>query len=292
MEPDGRAARAPHRNPPCRAGPRYTRDSLGFSGAEAEQLAQTHRMVVWASVHRGDSSHPLHVHEDALVSGVFYASVPSGAAELIFSDPRGVSPYAVAGGGEGVSAPAVSPPPFDQEHRVQPTQGDLLLFPPWLPHRVEDGGHGAAQAPPEVAAFDPSSCRVSVSFNVLGGWQATASTTAQLKAQAGRGRARGRSVSGEVSSAPDGLHAMHGNRAWEELLPANKEHHVVDAVEADNEWMRILQGMRQSTATPQVPGGDDEHAPDPRHVRTFGSSSSELPYGQRPAGMPERGRKD
>ena len=95
------------------------------------------QMHVWASFHSKCSSHSRHVHPDALVSGVYYVSVPSGAGHLTFADPRGLLP------------------PFERTMRNTPREGDLFMFPPWLGHEVESSCGGS----------DADGPRISVSFN-------------------------------------------------------------------------------------------------------------------------------
>ena len=101
------------------------------------------RMHVWASVHRGGSTHPRHIHANAAVSGVFYVRAPRGSGRICFFDPRG------------------SVPPFEREVRHEPLAGELLLFPPWLSHAV------ASSTMPDDA--DADGARVSISFNYVDG---------------------------------------------------------------------------------------------------------------------------
>jgi uncharacterized protein (TIGR02466 family) len=102
----------------------------------------------WAGVHRGGSAHATHVHPAVGLAGTFYASLPEGgdaqhqAGQLHFTDPRV--------GSHGVDV------------RFTPKQGDVVLFPPWLPHRV--------------ASTFGKVPRVAVSFNVDGAWEHTSET--------------------------------------------------------------------------------------------------------------------
>ena len=93
---------------------------------------------VWASVHQGGSTHPRHVHADAVCSAVLYVRTPPGAGSICFFDPRG------------------SIPPFEREVRHEPSRGDLLLFPPWLSHAVAT-----------AAQDDDDGPRISISFNLV-----------------------------------------------------------------------------------------------------------------------------
>ena len=90
---------------------------------------------VWASLHQPCSTHPRHVHAGASLSGVYYVRIPpTGGGRLEFSDPRGYLP------------------PFTELVVYHPSEGDLILFPPWVPHEVTSNCR--AQAP-----------RISISFN-------------------------------------------------------------------------------------------------------------------------------
>ena len=51
----------------------------GVPLAEARRRCATAPLVSWASVHRLGGEHPTHIHDDATVSGVYYAQVPPGA---------------------------------------------------------------------------------------------------------------------------------------------------------------------------------------------------------------------
>ena len=83
--------------------------------------ADPSRLRVWASVHTCHSSHQTHVHPHGALSGVYYVHVPPSAGLLTLFDPRGVH----------------AAPPFGittVEHA--PSAGDVVAFPPWLPHAV------------------------------------------------------------------------------------------------------------------------------------------------------------
>ena len=100
---------------------------------------------VWASVHPSCSIHPTHVHPGATLSGVLYVATEPDDGQIVFTDPRGTLP------------------PFD-DHRLgfRPAPGDILIFPPWLPHEVTSSGRcGSATASAD------SRPRTSISFNLL-----------------------------------------------------------------------------------------------------------------------------
>lgn len=86
-------------------------------------------LEAWANVHDVGGFNILHSHPGALMSGTFYLTVPKGAGELIFRDPRqGV----VLSEFYGNQTPNAS-----SDLKLLPKEGMLVLFPSWLEHRVE-----------------------------------------------------------------------------------------------------------------------------------------------------------
>ena len=86
-------------------------------------------LEAWANINDLGGFNTLHNHPGALMSGVFYLTVPQGAGNLIFRDPRmGVllSPF------HGHSAPNAT-----NNVTLVPKEGMLAIFPNWLEHRVE-----------------------------------------------------------------------------------------------------------------------------------------------------------
>ena len=63
--------------------------------------------------------HQPHVHAQSAISGVYYVRVPPQAGDLKLQDPRGFPMF-----------------PFERSHYISPEEGDLVLFPGWLPHAV------------------------------------------------------------------------------------------------------------------------------------------------------------
>lgn len=111
----------------------------------------TASLHAWASISNTESAfHAIHTHPDSLISGVYYVSVPSGAGKIIFHDPRG--PFV----------------PFENTFELTPAEGDLVLFPAWLPHTV---------APSQLSNVRP---RISIAFNLPGAWVTTAAVGTQI----------------------------------------------------------------------------------------------------------------
>lgn len=125
----------------------YFGSVMGYKGELQFSLS------MWAVINRvGDTNAP-HTHPSNLLSGAYYLQIPTGmvGGEIVFMDPRGaVNSY----GSErkdraGLKAPWDSP---NVGHT--PKQGDLIIFPSWLPHYVKAFG-----------SEDPTAERVVISFN-------------------------------------------------------------------------------------------------------------------------------
>ena len=97
--------------------------------------------------------HADHVHEGALVSGVYYAAVPPGSAPLVLRKPKA----------ENGQVEESQQKPFEEISDVvhAPTEGDLVLFPPWVEHGVP-----VAEAQENIESSNVA--RVSFAFNVTG----------------------------------------------------------------------------------------------------------------------------
>jgi hypothetical protein len=159
----------------------------GVGAAQAEQIAGRRGLLVWASVLPAGggpgASHAHHRHDLAAVSGVFYLG--RVGPPLRFSDPRGER--SAVDVGHSVARSAVPRPPFTAEMVVEPALGRLVLFPPWIGHRVE-GAQAADQGAEALSAREQCdggnrSCtdagfRVAFSFNLHGEWGETAQTHA------------------------------------------------------------------------------------------------------------------
>lgn len=99
---------------------------------------------MWCSINRRNSSHGQHLHPFSHISGVFYVSCQSDSGSIYFKDPR--------------QGRWMVPPPLAQNLpentlniRIDPLEGNLLLFPSFLEHGVEQN--------------NTDSNRYSISFN-------------------------------------------------------------------------------------------------------------------------------
>lgn len=101
--------------------------------------------AMWANVLPAGAHHVPHSHMPSLWSGVFYTRVPAGSGRIVFVDPRPAAECVRPTLADGV-------PLTCGVHRVDATEGLLLLFPAWLQHYVEP--------------HDGDADRVAISFNV------------------------------------------------------------------------------------------------------------------------------
>ena len=87
---------------------------------------------MWAVVNGPRSSNRLHNHPFNYLSGVFYLKVPPNSGALVFHDPRPQS--------EVLAPPKNSGESIYTSSRVSwnPKPNDLLFFPSWLNHEVEE----------------------------------------------------------------------------------------------------------------------------------------------------------
>uniref|UniRef100_A0A0G4GZH9 Fe2OG dioxygenase domain-containing protein n=1 Tax=Chromera velia CCMP2878 TaxID=1169474 RepID=A0A0G4GZH9_9ALVE len=155
-----------HRNPAFRE----VRDAVegymrGFAETTGMDMSPYQYLYSWAGVHGQNTHHAVHVHEDSVVSAVFYCAAPGGAAGLTLYDPRGRHPL------DGLSDSEASPPfgggslkrggAASGAFIISPREGDLVVFPSWLRHGVGEGSNVFTEEP-----------RVSVAFNLRGQWAA------------------------------------------------------------------------------------------------------------------------
>ena len=149
----------------------FFKDSIK-SEHELDILISKHlNAYCWISIHLNDSYHPSHTHADSIVSGVYYIRVPSNNSHKIsFQDPKGIDLY------NPESTFDVRPPPFDNEFEIEPSEGDLILFPSWLPHRVVPPQNPSTQNNIDIT----NTSRLSLAFNVLGSWKRNVSKHMEL----------------------------------------------------------------------------------------------------------------
>jgi uncharacterized protein (TIGR02466 family) len=117
--------------------------------ASIKYLADTRRkefteepwLIMWANVYTEGTEHGSHNHPLSAVSGTYYANAGDSFSSIQFDSP--LTPYKMHD----------RQAPDTLTHAIKPVEGDMLLWPSWLFHRV------SAQKPTEIP-------RVSCSFNI------------------------------------------------------------------------------------------------------------------------------
>lgn len=89
----------------------------------------------WSAVYIPTTVHSHHVHQMSVVSAVYYSKVSSENTPIVFSDPRGAGPvhnYEQFEGEHDFEPEG----PFHQQYSYFPEEGELIIFPSWLVHKV------------------------------------------------------------------------------------------------------------------------------------------------------------
>ena len=105
---------------------------------------------MWANVAPIGTAHNEHIHSNCIYSGVLYIRTPDGSGPTLFSDPRPAT---------NVIRPDYEDPSafyFGARWGQVPKEGNMIIFPGWLPHSVE-------QVEPQPDAPE----RIVISFNVM-----------------------------------------------------------------------------------------------------------------------------
>lgn len=122
---------------------------MGMKAAFDMQFVQTDVYLTAAWVNFNDRRSAInydHVHQDTF-SGVFYLSVPANSGKLVLTNP-GMNPL-----WQGAML-ADQKNKFNADRlRIEPQEGQVYLWPSYLPHGVEPNDHDDE--------------RISVSFNVI-----------------------------------------------------------------------------------------------------------------------------
>jgi uncharacterized protein (TIGR02466 family) len=87
-----------------------------------------------------------HVHGDVF-SGVFYLYTPEGSGKLVIQNP------AINKMWQGCSLTSSKNQFTGESIRIEPVEGNIILFPSYLPHSVETNNHDEE--------------RISISFNLI-----------------------------------------------------------------------------------------------------------------------------
>lgn len=116
------------------------------TGARSQRNDDFRRNVMfpWCALYVAGTDHSAHVHEDSIVSGVYYSQAPHGSSPLVFSDPRGGSSMETSGQKAQTFMPAA---PFHHQYHFYPKAGDMIIFPSYLVHQVPPNSIEAADSP-------------------------------------------------------------------------------------------------------------------------------------------------
>ena len=83
---------------------------------------------MWVTIYPRGAYVTEHIHSPYVLSGVFYVKAPEDCGAIVFKDPAWVAKVQQGQNGLGTF-------PIDGTRQpIEPTTGDLLLFPGWLPH--------------------------------------------------------------------------------------------------------------------------------------------------------------
>lgn len=93
-------------------------------------------MEAWGNIQDPGGYNKLHIHREAIVSGVFYLKTPEGSGAISFMDPRPGALY---------SRPFQHPHNSYKEILMKAEQGLFLAFPNWLQHSVEPNAADSAR---------------------------------------------------------------------------------------------------------------------------------------------------
>ena len=99
----------------------YNSEDQVFSSMLELDLVQ---IDYWANINQSGSRNTLHNHKTAQFSAVYYLQAEDTGG-LIFYNSADIMSDCNAGS------------PFVRQYRINPKDGDLLLWPSWVPHEVE-----------------------------------------------------------------------------------------------------------------------------------------------------------
>lgn len=85
-------------------------------------------LEAWGNIHERGGYNKLHIHREAILSGVFYLSRPDDSGAIVLHDPRPGTLFSRPFGA-GVNRWS--------ELRLTPPTGSMLMFPNWMEHSVE-----------------------------------------------------------------------------------------------------------------------------------------------------------
>ena len=102
----------------------------------------------WININKKGDYNVMHIHSGCELSGIFYLKIPPNSGILCFDSPHVFADYEFACYSEEFRSQDC----VRNHHSIEPKEGRMILFPPYLYHRVE----------PNQSDED----RISVSFNL------------------------------------------------------------------------------------------------------------------------------
>ncbi|CAK0819008.1 unnamed protein product, partial [Prorocentrum cordatum] len=126
------------------------------AGWEVPGPGEQAELVCWAAVYpqwEGTHAHHPCIHERAVVSGVLYATPTD--TPLLLADPRGAPPADVGHRVSDNDKEYEPRAPFDAPQPLFVQEGDVVLFPPWLAHKVPSVPGAGGGAPGESWRVPP-----------------------------------------------------------------------------------------------------------------------------------------
>lgn len=90
---------------------------------------------MWTTVYPQGAYVPQHIHDNSLLSGVFYANAPKKAGNIVFHDPSYIAKTMFSRGPKKF-------PALPTKHEIEVKDGLMIIFPGWLPHNTKPNESG------------------------------------------------------------------------------------------------------------------------------------------------------
>lgn len=90
---------------------------------------------MWTTIYPQGAFVPSHIHDNSLLSGVFYAKAKPNCGNLIFEDPAHIAKNMSSRGANVF-------PTLPTRHTQEVEDGMMVLFPSWLPHQTQPNKSG------------------------------------------------------------------------------------------------------------------------------------------------------
>lgn len=84
---------------------------------------------MWTTIYPQNAHVPLHIHDNGLLSGVFYAKADKDCGDIVFEDPAYIAKTMRNRGLKNF-------PSVNTKYTYPVKAGDMIIFPSWLPHQT------------------------------------------------------------------------------------------------------------------------------------------------------------